>query len=501
LGIENTTSSHHAIHDDTHQYKGFADFSYIIDDSSRVSLLLSGTYSDFQIPANPGQPPAFSLANADPSKFDSRNVAENQHEQNHYAILAYQKSFDTVSFQLAAFTRYSETLFTPDNQGDLIFNGVASRVDRSIFSNGVQFDASWAINDANVLRGGFLVTAESASADTTDLVFPANAAGNQISDVPISITDDSSKSGFYYGFYLQDEWKVFEPLTINFGARFDIVDEYAHSSQLSPRVNIVFQPTRSTTLHAGYSRYFTPPPLELVQSRDLNKFVGTTNQSAVTESSPVKPERAHYFDAGMTEQFTRAFSMGVDGYYKEARDLLDEGQFGAALIFSPFNYGQGNQYGVDVTANYTQNGFNAYGNFSFERGTGKEVVSGQFLFDPDELAYIRNHWVFLDHDQRYTASAGVSYTYKGTTAYADMLYGDGLRSGFANIYEVPAHYIFNVGLTRVFDLPKYGKIRLRFDVVNLFDQGYQLRTGSGIGVFAPQYGARRGFFGGLSWLF
>ncbi|MBV9489898.1 MAG: TonB-dependent receptor, partial [Verrucomicrobia bacterium] len=134
LGIENTTSSHHAIHDDTHQYKGFADLSYIIDDSSRVSLLLSGTYSDFQVPANPGQPPAFSLANADPSKFDSRNVAESQHEQNHYAILAYQKSFDTVSFQLAAFTRYSETLFTPDNQGDLIFNGVASRVDRSIFS-------------------------------------------------------------------------------------------------------------------------------------------------------------------------------------------------------------------------------------------------------------------------------------------------------------------------------------------------------------------------------
>jgi outer membrane receptor for Fe3+-dicitrate len=117
------------------------------------------------------------------------------------------------------------------------------------------------------------------------------------------------------------------------------------------------------------------------------------------------------------------------------------------------------------------------------------------------LAFIRNHYVFLDHDQRYTASAGVSYTYKGTTVYGDTLYGNGLRSGFANTDEVPAHYIFNVGLTRVFDLPKYGKIRLRFDVVNLFDQGYRLRTGSGIGVFAPQFGARRGFFGGLSWLF
>ncbi|MBV9490871.1 MAG: TonB-dependent receptor [Verrucomicrobia bacterium] len=501
LGIENPTSSYHAIHDQTRQYKGFADLSYILDDSSRISLLLSGTYADFQIPNNPGQVPAFSLANADPSKFDARNLDENQHEQNHYAILAYQKSFAAVSVQLAAFTRYSETLYSPGNQGEKNFNVGHRAVDRSLFSNVLQVDASWAVNDAHVLRGGFLVTAESASAETSNLVFPADVEGNQLSDVPISITDNSSKSGLYYGFYLQDEWKVFEPLTINFGARFDRVDEYTHASQLSPRVNVVFQPTKSTTLHAGYARYFTPPPLELVQTRSLNTFAGTTNQSAVSESSPVKAERAHYFDVGLTEQLTRAFSAGVDAYYKEARDLLDEGQFGAALIFSPFNYARGNQYGLDVTANYAQGGLNAYANFSFQRGTGENVVSGQFLFDPVELAFIRSHYVFLDHDQRYTASAGVSYAYKGTTAYADMLYGSGLRTGFANTDEVPAHYTFNVGLTHVFDLPQHTKIRVRFDVVNLFDQGYQLRTGSGIGVFAPQYGARRGFFGGLSWQF
>jgi outer membrane receptor protein involved in Fe transport len=501
LGIENPTNSHHAIHDDTRQYKGFADLSYVIDDSSRISLLLSATYSDFQIPNNPGLTPVFALADASPQNFDSSNLNENQHEQNDYAIVAYQKSFENVSFQLAAFTRYSETLFTPDDEGDLIFNGVASRVDRSIFSNGLQFDASWAVNDSNVLRGGFLFTSESATADTTTAVFPTNAMGNQASNIPFSITDNTSKSGFIYGFYLQDEWKVFEPLTINFGARFDVVDEYTHSSQLSPRVNVVFQPTKSTTLHAGYARYFTPPPLELVQAGDLTKFIGTTNQPAVLESSPVKAERAHYFDAGITEGFTRSFSMGVDAYYKEARDLIDEGQFGAALIFSPFNYARGNQYGVEVTANYAAGGFSAYANFGFERGTGEKIVSGQFLFSPDELAFIANHFVFLDHDQRYTASAGVSYTYKGTTAYADMLYGDGLRSGFANTDQIPAYYIFNVGFTHNVRLPKFGKVQLRFDIVNLFDKGYELRSGSGIGVFAPQFGPRRGFFGGISWLF
>ena len=37
-------------------------------------------------------------------------------------------------------------------------------------------------------------------------------------------------------------------------------------------------------------------------------------------------------------------------------------------------------------------------------------------------------------------------------------------------------------------------VKVRFDVVNVTDNSYELRTGSGVGVNAPQYGARRGFF-------
>jgi outer membrane receptor protein involved in Fe transport len=39
---------------------------------------------------------------------------------------------------------------------------------------------------------------------------------------------------------------------------------------------------------------------------------------------------------------------------------------------------------------------------------------------------------------------------------------------------------------------------LRFDVINIFDSIYQIRSGSGIGVFAPQFGPRLGFFAGIS---
>jgi hypothetical protein len=41
-------------------------------------------------------------------------------------------------------------------------------------------------------------------------------------------------------------------------------------------------------------------------------------------------------------------------------------------------------------------------------------------------------------------------------------------------------------------------ITLRGDLINLFDHKYEIRDGTGIGVGAPQFGARRGFSVGIS---
>ena len=50
IGIENPTSSYYPIHDTTEQEKLFTYLSYQIDDSSRLSLLLNGSYANFQLP-------------------------------------------------------------------------------------------------------------------------------------------------------------------------------------------------------------------------------------------------------------------------------------------------------------------------------------------------------------------------------------------------------------------------------------------------------------------
>ena len=80
-----------------------------------------------------------------------------------------------------------------------------------------------------------------------------------------------------------------------------------------------------------------------------------------------------------------------------------------------------------------------------------------------------------------------------------MIYGSGLRSGFANMDHVPAYLVVNLGTSREIELiPGAKPLTARFDITNVTDRKYELRSGSGIGVFAPQYGARRGFFVGLS---
>jgi TonB dependent receptor len=499
IGIENPTPTANPIHDNTDQYRIFGYSSYIIDDTSRFVLLTSGYHGDFEIPNTPGLAPVF--VDEGRTKFNSAHLDETQVEQDAYAILTYQKKVDDFNMQASVFTLYSSVLFRPDNTGDLIFNGVASRVDRDIFSNGVEFDSSYKLTDQHTLRGGFLFSEQHATVGTATLVFPADSEGNQTSDVPFRIVDNSGKYGYFYGFYLQDEWKPFEQLTINFGGRFDVVNAFVDENQLSPRINIVYEPFKGTALHAGYARYFTPPPLENVDQSTIAKFAGTTNESEITKDSPVKSERAHYFDAGMTQKITEGLSVGIDGFYKSAHSVLDEGQFGEALILSSFNYKRGEIYGGEFTANYDHAPFSAYLNAAYGWARGNNVSSAQFLFDRDELNYIRKNWVFLDHDQRFTGSAGVSYTWNDWRLSIDGLYGNGLRKGFANTQKNDPYETFNVSLSRRIQITEKTALKIRFDVVNILDKIYELRDGSGIGVGAPQFGQRRGFYGTVAYEF
>jgi len=524
LGIENTTSSPNAIHDDTDQYKAFVYGSYIIDDTSRVSIIGSASYADYQIPIDPNQPTTTQgdgITPWVPGTYSPTDLNDNQNEQNYYGVIAYQKSAGDFNLQVSAFGRDSSAHYvTSDPNATLNYNGgVASNEKRTLYSGGLEANASYDIGDYHTVRGGLLGMNEYVVADTATTVFPVDGAGD-IAGAEETIAQHNTPHATFAGVYLQDEWKILPKVTVNYGARFD---EYSSSTdnenQLSPRINLIYQPADWTTLHAGYSRYFTPPPLETVPAGDITAFNGTSGASGVTTADPVKAERANYYDAGITQKITPKFQVGLDGYYKTAQQQLDDGLFGQSLILSSFNYSQGRVYGAEFTASYADGGFSSYANLALSKAQGKGASSAQFLW-PNEAVenYVNTHWIYLDHDQWISGSFGVSYAWKetdrtGTKVYLDAIYGSGLRQDggpipgdpdadpIPNGATVPNYYTLNVGAEQSFKIYKNQTLKARLDIVNLTDNSYELRSGSGVGVNAAEWGARIGFFGSVSYTF
>lgn len=496
IGIENPIESRSAIHDHTNQLQTFGYVSYLFNPASRATFLFGTADNRFQIPNNPGQQPAFVYG--DIAAFDSSRLDERQREVTRLGIFSLQGHAVNTDYQVSIGQRYTSVDFQPDPIGDLVFNGVASTVGRSNRANTLQADFSTPLGDAHLLRYGVYADVERALSNNSSLVFPADAGGNQTSAIPLTIVDDHAKLAHIYGAYLQDQWQVADKLVMNYGVRADHVSAYVNEGQLSPRLGLVYELTSATTLHAGYARYFTPPPTELIAPTDIALFQGTTNQLPSDVNTDVKSERSNYYDLGIEQKAGKHLTIGLDTYYRQVTYLQDEGQFGAALVFSPFNYQRGRVRGVELTADYANGPWNAYFNLSNSHALGTRVISGQFNFDPDELAYIETHWVHLDHDQRLAASGGVSYAIDDATRIGgDFLYGSGLRRGFANTETLPGYFQLNLSLTHAFRLPGLGKLDTRLALINAFDRNYQLRDGSGIGVGAPQYGPRRGIYLGL----
>jgi outer membrane receptor for ferrienterochelin and colicins len=530
LGIESPDGRSDPIHDHTQQYQGFAYLDHIIDPQSQISVIAGASSQQFQIPDVSGQlNGGLGLTVNGQTDFPSQDINESQTETTEYGVVSYLHSSDRFTGQVSLYARYSTLKFTPDLVPDILYNGISQAADKSDLTGGLQAEGAYHLNDQNTLRAGVIVQIDHSISKTTSQVLlidnnPASPNfGGQISDQPFTIVDNTAANAETYSAYVQDEWKPLKNLTVNYGLRFDQFNGFRDENQFSPRVNLVWLPTPSTTFHAGYARYFTPPPFELIANESVAKFVAPTGNPlitstaapAVTTDTTPFAERAHYFDVGLEQKITPSLTMTVDSYYKISTHLIDEGQFGAPIILTPFNYESGRQYGVEFTAAYNQGPLSAYANFAYEKAQGLDWISSQFNFSQAELDYVRTHYIYLDHDETFSASAGVSYLWLGSRFGLDLIYGSGLRAAlplakpitFAdgsqlteipNGAHVPGYVQVNLSLSHRFDNVATGPYEVRLDAINLFDRVYEIRDGSGVGVFAPQFGPRRGFFVGLT---
>lgn len=496
-GLESATPTANPIHDDTSQERFFGYGSTLLDDADRLTYMTGAWVGRFQIPDVLGEQP---LGDYGPDTLSSADINENEKDRFFFALVALQTHRDDLDTQFSVFTRYASINFMPDPYYDLAFNDVASNVVRKSLLNGLQFDAAYRWSDAHTLRAGFVTTIEHTQVQDLATVLPVTPDG-VVLPTPLTVNDYTQKTGWIAGVYGQDEWRLRPNLTLNTGVRFDQLNQFVSANQVSPRIVLVYDPVADTTLHAGISRYFTPPMQAQATPSNLALFQNTTQQPAIPFDDPVRPERATYVDLGLEQKLSAALTAGADLYYKHGTDMLDDGTFGNAVVLSQFNYALGYSKGAELKLNYQHDGLRIYGNYAHEITKVKDVISNQYLIgDPVELAYLASNYTYASDAQTNTASAGASYRWQETFASFDGIYGSGLRAGFANLQHSPDYTQCNAAVGRYFyPWPSGDKpLTVRLSAVNLFDRIYVLRAATGVGEFAPQYGPRRGIFGEIT---
>ena len=510
LGIENPTSSFSPIHDDTDQWYGLAKITGIVDENTRLSLIAGGASSRFQIPNVPFQTPNFAVNGQ--TDFNSSILDQRQWEKSYFAIASLQKSYQDVNFQLSGFARYSSLSYQPDPSGDLAFNGIAPWTKRTSFATGVQGDGSWKVLDKHTLRGGFLVQRERATSLHPGQ-YPAAGASDPDdptsdlvpSDQPFGFTDSSDLTGWTYSVYLQDEWRIVPTVTVNFGLRFDAINvahpgepvQPAHQRRVAAQRDVHLPRRLFPLLHAAAAH---------PGQRQLDRGPGRHGRRARSDDERSREGRAgrlfrcrrHREAAARPDAWSQRL---LQDRPEPARRRPVRRPHLAHLV----QLRQCHRQRRRVPASYDEGPWSVYFNGAFGNGIGTNINSAQFNFGQAELAYIANNYITLDHSQGWTMSSGAAYTFNpdkdwATRVSTDMLYGSGLRTTVVtpNDLSLPGYAVVNASLVQKIPIGLGKSTQMRFDVINLFDNSYQIRNGAGVGVGAPQFGQRRTFLLGLT---
>ena len=122
-----------------------------------------------------------------------------------------------------------------------------------------------------------------------------------------------------------------------------------------------------------------------------------------------------------------------------SKNLIDEGQFGAPIILTAFNYAHGIQSGVELTASYDRGPLSLYGNLAWSRAMGKDINSAQFNFSARRTGLHREQFHSsrsrpdLEWLGRRLPIPSIRTVRHPTRVSADLLVQSGLRASTATI--------------------------------------------------------------------
>jgi TonB dependent receptor-like, beta-barrel/TonB-dependent Receptor Plug Domain len=487
LAFSSATPGANAYHDATNQGQAFGLVSYAINDTSKLTLMFSVSDSNNQLPNDPTLPALFTLAHA--PNISAADINSYLNFRDYLGMVSYANApTDQLSYQLSYAVHSINEMYDPDNAGELIYQGVATTASHKDFDNTLQGDLTYKL-EQHTITSGFYLGAYDVTANSSSLVFPADAAGNQTGSVPVTVVNHAHALNILSGIYINDLWQISPEWRLNIGVRRDELTGFTHGNQVDPTLNLSWMSSSDTTFHAGVARYFQVPSFEGISPKSPAAFANTTGAGPAGSTTPLTEDDWEW-DLGVVQKLLPGLTVSLDGFYEYTRHYLDAGQFGVVPIFAPFNYHHGNVWGGEAAFDYKVGDFSAYANVTLAKNYQTGVATGQFNFtEPGEVAYIDSHYIVLDHQPFIGIATGATYNWNSFKFSVQANYTSGLDTGFANTVPLPSTFHMNVGIERTFEIGGY-RFSNRVTMLNILDRTNLIRPAGGLGVFESAYGPR-----------
>ena len=477
-----------AVHDQSHGSDQFAKFDWVADNSNKLVLIAFSENKFYQIPNYPAsfdQNSPFFNTYTDPYgngpfNYVPSGTNDTQSEANKYVEFAWKHSFGDNSFiQVSPYWKESNVVFTNDMANDLASTSLFQTTADSFSENrtsdnlGIQVDYTLRADDHNLIKVGAQAL-WTQSYGTSSIVFVDSTGGTPVTT---STNDNAMDNGYQEGFYLQDDLSLAKWLVLNAGVRFDATqfvfpDTTASDSLVEPRIGLNILPTETTKFHVFYGKLFMPAPPE-----DLRDTFNSLGQGQLTPYD-IKAEKDDYFEAGIAQQVgDHLFS--VNGYYKDATNMLDDTQLLNTAIAQPYNFAKGYAYGVDVSINgKIDNQWSDFANYSYEIAKGEGINGGIFAFPAGTT--FSTDYQFLDHCQIHTANGGLTYNPGDLWITAEGLFGGGLSTGDSNSLRLPSHFTMDATVGYAFKKESgLSGLKASLDMLNIFDNQYPIFIANG----------------------
>lgn len=279
--------------------------------------------------------------------------------------------------------------------------------------------------------------------------------------------------GGSYALYVSDRWQLAENALLEWGLRWDdqTYTDLSSDSQLSPRLNVLWQAGADTELRLSVGRYYQSQPIQRLQIED-----GLTNFWPA--------QRGDHIIAGIQRLFGAKLSARLEVFQKtlstvrprfenlyDPLGLMPELQADRVRL-DPTS---AKARGIEVSAEWTSGDWDWWAAYTWSEVTDR--INGH-----DE----RRSW-----DQRHTLVAGVDWhtdkwsfsaaanVHSGWPTTNLFLLEDGLDDdgepayvavpGRRNVLDFPTYASVDIRVSRRFDVPR-GSLLVFFEVANTFNR-------------------------------